>query len=356
MFIDEATIRVQGGDGGNGCVSFRREKYVPFGGPNGGNGGRGGHVILKASFDKSSLLDFKYQPKYVGERGEHGMGKDMYGRGGEDVTLLLPPGTLVFDNETQLLLVDLAHDGDEFVIAHGGKGGRGNMNFATSTNRAPKTATPGEAGEKREVRLELRLLADVGLVGLPNAGKSSLLRSVSRATPKVANYPFTTLEPGLGVVSHKDQQIVLADLPGLIEGASQGLGLGHRFLRHVSRNRLLLHLVDCSMETLEIVEAVRTIRKELAAYDTELTERPQVLVFTKADLMDAQTLADKKRALELNGLSGFFISSHTRYGLEGLLDFLAEKRAQWSIPPPAPTPEPEIETEPSDAGDLRRHV
>jgi GTP-binding protein len=321
--IDEVVIRIQGGSGGNGCISFRRETFVPFGGPNGGDGGMGGDVYLKATRDKTSLLDFKYQPRYLAERGEHGLGKDMFGRGGEDLIVAVPMGTLVFDNQTGELLADLTEHEQTILVAKGGRGGRGNLSFKSSTNRAPRNATPGELGESKELKLELKLLADVGLIGLPNAGKSSFLTAVSRARPKVADYPFTTLEPALGVVEHKGHAFVIADLPGLIERASEGAGLGHRFLRHVARNRVLLHLVDITQSPESIQKSIETIRNELGAYDPELLEREQRLVFTKIDLLPAEDLAEQKQKLRALGLDGYFISSAAREGLGPLLDDLA---------------------------------
>jgi len=329
MFIDEVKIRLFAGAGGNGCVSFRREKYVPFGGPNGGNGGRGGNVYLVATRNKTSLLDFKYQPKFEAERGEHGMGSDMFGRGGEDLYIQVPMGTLVEDIETGEVVVDLVKDGQEVLIAAGGRGGRGNLSYKSSTNRAPRTFEQGTPGQHREIRLELKVLADIGLIGLPNAGKSSFLRVVSRATPKVANYPFTTLEPHLGVVEHKNQSFVVADLPGLIEGAAQGAGLGHQFLRHVARNRILLHMVDSSDSIDDIEKNVEVIRAELKAFDPELVNRPQILVFTKIDLLPAEEQEEKKREIESRGLIGYHISSQTQQGMEPLLDELAVASQSW---------------------------
>lgn len=342
--IDEVVIRAIAGSGGNGCVSFRREKYVPYGGPNGGNGGRGGSVILVATRDKTSLLDFKYKPKYEGERGEHGMGSDCDGRGGEDLILHVPLGTQVYDVKTGAMLVDLKRHEQRWKAACGGRGGRGNRTFATSTNRAPRTASPGRAGDIRELKLELRVLADIGLVGLPNAGKSTLLRSITAARPKTAAYPFTTLEPHLGVVDHKDQTFVIADLPGLIEGASEGAGLGHKFLRHVARNRLLLHLVDGSEPVETITASVEVIRKELRDYDAALGERPEVLVFTKMDLLDDEKQAEKRAELDAAGLTGFYISSGTRFGLDALLDHLSSLAPAWreqDLAEAEPEPQPE---------------
>jgi GTP-binding protein len=279
------------------------------------------------------------------------MGSDCYGRGGEDLTIRVPVGTLVYDNATGDLLEDLNEDGKEILIARGGKGGIGNMHFATSTNRAPRIATPGTPGEAREIKLELRVLADVGLLGLPNAGKSSFLKTVSRASPKVADYPFTTLEPHLGVVEHKGQSIVIADLPGLIEGASTGAGLGHKFLRHVSRNRLLLHLTDISVPTEEILSAVKIIRTELSAYDAQLGRREQVLVFTKIDLMPDEELSAKVEELRQAGLEGFCISSMTSSGIGRLLDFLAERSQSWKKAAAASSSESDVKPAAAEAAE-----
>lgn len=317
-FIDEATIKIEGGTGGDGCSSFRREKFVPLGGPDGGNGGKGGDVIFIASESKRSLLDFKFQPLYQAERGQHGKGKDMHGRGGEDLIISVPVGTLLYEKGE--LLADLNKNNQQICIAKGGRGGRGNMTYTTSTNRAPRTFQRGTPGEVREVKLELRLLADVGLIGFPNAGKSSFLKAVSRAEPKVAAYPFTTLDPNLGVVKHKQQNLVLADLPGLIEGAHKGTGLGHKFLKHASRNRILLHLVEAWVEPEEIIERVGVIRHELNAHDPALSLRKEILVFTKCDLMTPEQVEERRRELLLFDLDGIFISSHSKLGVEDLLD------------------------------------
>jgi len=343
--IDEVIIHVQSGAGGNGCISFRREKYVPYGGPNGGNGGHGGDVYLLATRDKTSLLDFKFRPKFEAPRGEHGMGRDMFGRAGEPLEIPVPTGTLVYDQDTGWLLHDLTRHGEKVLIARGGKGGRGNLSFKTSTNRAPRVATPGETGEIKHLRLELRLLADIGLIGKPNAGKSSFLRAISRATPKVADYPFTTLEPHLGVVDHKGQGFVVADLPGLIEGASEGIGLGHKFLRHVSRNRLLLHLVEGHLEVESTAESIRTIQMELEKYDPILASRPQLLVFTKADLLRESERAAKLKELDALGFPGWFISSHSGAGMSALLDHLSALAATWHPDPEAINPTSEGEHE-----------
>jgi len=319
-FIDEVNIRVHSGAGGDGCISFRREKYVPRGGPNGGNGGTGGSIKFLATRNKRSLLDFKYQPIFRAERGQHGLGKDMNGHAGEDRVIQVPAGTQIYDPNTGDLIYDLVSDGNSFEVLKGGKGGRGNKSYATSTNRAPRIAEPGESGKLMELKLELRLLADAGLIGLPNAGKSSLLRKVSRAHPKAGDYPFTTLEPNLGVFSHRGQSYVLADLPGLIEGAASGAGLGHKFLRHATRNRILLHLVDASLELQEIKTSINTIRNELEAFDPSLTQREELLVFTKSDLMNIDVLEDKQKALAKEGYVGTFISNLTGAGIETLLD------------------------------------
>jgi len=327
--IDEVNIRVISGGGGNGCVSFRRETGIPYGGPNGGNGGRGGNVYLQATRDKTSLLDFKYQPKYEAERGEHGMGSDCNGHAGEDLTISVPLGTMIYDLATGDLLEDLTRHGQKVLIAEGGRGGRGNLSFKSSTNRAPRTATKGTPGTEKELKLELRLLADVGLIGFPNAGKSSFLSSISRARPKVADYPFTTLEPHLGVVSHKGQGFVIADLPGLIEGASEGTGLGIKFLKHVARNRVLLHLVEITQEPAAIEKNIKLIRKELGAFDKNLLKREELLVFTKVDLLSESAQKRKKQALEKRRLKGFYVSSKTGTGMEKLLDALAERAPKW---------------------------
>jgi GTP-binding protein len=251
-FVDLVKIKAVAGRGGDGKISFRREKGEAFGGPDGGNGGHGGNVYIVGTRDKTSLLDFKYRPKYEAKRGQHGKGSDMDGRAGEDMLLSVPLGTLIYDAETGEEIHDLCEENKPLLIARGGKGGRGNKSFVSSVLRGPRICTPGAEGQVRELKLELRLLADVGLIGLPNAGKSTLLKTLSRATPKIASYPFTTLQPNLGVVYHKEQSFVMADLPGLIEGASEGQGLGIQFLKHASRNKLLLHLVEISQDTEEI--------------------------------------------------------------------------------------------------------
>ena len=289
-FIDEAIIEVHGGDGGNGVASFRREKYIPRGGPDGGDGGRGGSILAVADRNINTLIDYRYARIHRAKRGEHGHGADKYGRGADDIRLRVPVGTVVFDAETGEVIADLAQDGAEALLAKGGKGGLGNLHFKSSTNRAPRQATPGEEGESRKLRLELRVLADVGLFGLPNAGKSTLIRAVSAARPKVADYPFTTLAPNLGVVRTDERRsFVVADIPGLIEGAADGAGLGHQFLRHLQRTRLLLHVVDILPPDpgADPVRDARAIANELKRYDESLFTKERWLVINKIDLLEA---------------------------------------------------------------------
>ena len=289
MFVDEVEIHVRAGDGGRGCVSFRREKYVPRGGPNGGDGGRGGSVIVEADEGLGTLLDFRYRRHYTAPRGGHGEGSDRHGASGEDLVLRVPVGTTIHEPHAGVLLGDLTADGERLEVARGGRGGRGNARFATSTNRAPRRADPGEAGEERTLRLELRLLADVGVVGFPNAGKSTLVSRLSAARPKIADYPFTTLVPTLGLVRlDEERSFVIADVPGLIPGASEGKGLGLRFLRHLERTRLLVHLLDLDPATgRDPVEDWKTIQAELREYSPELAARPQLIAANKIDLEGA---------------------------------------------------------------------
>ncbi len=287
-FIDEARIEVIAGDGGNGAASFRREKYIPKGGPSGGDGGRGGSVFIVADRNINTLIDYRFQRQYKAQRGENGMGADCYGKSGIDITLRMPVGTVVKDNETDEVMYDLAEDGQMICLAKGGDGGLGNIHFKSSVNRAPRQHTNGKEGERYMVHLELRVLADVGLLGMPNAGKSSLIRAVSAARPRVADYPFTTLAPNLGVVRvDENRSFVMADIPGLIEGASEGAGLGHQFLRHLQRTRLLLHVVDLapfSDQTDPVAEA-KAIVEELRKYDPNLAAKPRWLVLNKLDLI-----------------------------------------------------------------------
>jgi GTPase len=285
-FVDEAQIRVQAGNGGNGCASFRREKFIPFGGPDGGDGGDGGSVWIVADEGLNTLVDFRHMRMFKAPRGQNGMGSQMYGKGGEDIEIRVPVGTVVTNVDTDEVIGDLTAHGQRMKVAEGGRGGLGNIHFKSSVNRAPRKATPGTPGEVRDLKLELRLLADVGLLGFPNAGKSTFIRAVSAATPRVADYPFTTLHPNLGVVRiGTDQSFVIADIPGIIEGAAEGAGLGIQFLRHVSRTSLLLHVVDIQpVDGSDPVEQVRTIESELASFDEELVDRPRWLVINKSDV------------------------------------------------------------------------
>ena len=324
-FIDEAKIHVKAGDGGRGCVSFRREKYVPKGGPDGGDGGKGGDVVFIADTRLTSLLDFKYRRHFRAERGEHGKGSLRHGRNGRDLVVKVPVGTVIKDAETGDVLSDLTEQGQTFVCAKGGRGGRGNARFATSTNRAPRYAEPGEPGEERWLKLELKLLADVGIIGFPNAGKSTLISCISAARPKVAGYPFTTLRPHLGVVRYnEDRTFVVADIPGLVKGAHRGRGLGIRFLKHIERTRLLLHLLDLSPDTgRDPVEDFDVVNKELRAFNTGLSRRPQVVALNKIDLPGAREKAGQLlKYFSDKGIKVFLISAVTGEGLKELVDFL----------------------------------
>ncbi|HEY8341694.1 MAG TPA: GTPase ObgE [Calditerricola sp.] len=325
MFVDSVKIYVKGGDGGNGIVAFRREKYVPKGGPAGGDGGKGGDVVLEVDEGLSTLLDFRYQRLFKAPRGQNGKSKGQHGADAEDLVLKVPPGTMVYDDETGELLADLTRHGQRAVIARGGRGGRGNMRFATPANPAPEIAEKGEPGEERWVRLELKLLADVGLIGFPSVGKSTLLSVVSAAKPKIAPYPFTTLTPNLGVVDvDGERSFVLADLPGLIEGAHQGVGLGHQFLRHVERTRLLIHVVDIAgSEGRDPVEDYHKINEELRLYDEHLASRPQVVAANKMDLPGAaENLERFRRAVP--DVPVYPISAATRQGVRELVYAVAD--------------------------------
>jgi GTP-binding protein len=295
-FLDQAKVYVRSGDGGAGCVSFRREKFIEFGGPDGGDGGRGGDVIVECVKGLNTLIDFRYQQHFKAKVGTHGMGKNRAGGRGADAVLKVPEGTQVFDEAGETLIADLKLEGERVRVARGGNGGFGNAHFTTSTNRAPRRANPGEAGQERTLILRLKLIADAGLVGLPNAGKSTLLARVSAARPKIADYPFTTLHPGLGVARIDDRDFVLADIPGLIEGAHEGTGLGDRFLGHIERCRVLLHLVDAAGDNAGA--AYRTIRRELAAYGAGLSEKTEVVALSKVDAVDEETLRKQKDRLK----------------------------------------------------------
>jgi len=321
-FIDEVRITVQAGRGGRGCVSFRREKYVPRGGPDGGQGGKGGDVALEVDPHVRTLIDYRFRPLQRAERGQHGRGKDQTGASGEDRVLRVPRGTIVRDAETGESLADLTAVGERLVIARGGLGGRGNASFKTSTNRAPRYAQPGESGEERKLQLELRLLADVGIVGFPNAGKSTLISVISSARPKIADYPFTTLTPNLGLVRlDEESSFVVADVPGLIPGAHEGAGLGSRFLRHLSRTRLLVHVIDLSPATgRDPVEDFHQINRELASFKGDLGEKPQILAANKTDIPETAEALEKVRALAADvGLEVYPISAVTREGVRSLV-------------------------------------
>jgi GTP-binding protein len=323
QFIDECEIDVRAGNGGNGMASFRREPFVPRGGPSGGDGGDGGSVILVADEQLSTLLDLRYQKTYKAAHGEHGSGRDRYGRAAVDVIVRVPVGTVVEDAESGERLADLATAGERFVAAQGGKGGRGNIHFATSTNQSPSKAEPGEPGQQRRLRLELKLLADAGLLGYPNVGKSTFIAAVSRARPKIADYPFTTLTPNLGVVALPGgRSFVLADIPGLIEGASEGHGLGHRFLRHVERTRVLLHLVELSSEPgRDPWHDYEVINRELAQYSPELLERPQIVALTKMDITETRDAYPHWRAeFERHGVELHQMSAATGEGVRDVLE------------------------------------
>jgi GTP-binding protein len=320
MFIDEVRIRVKAGDGGNGCLAFRREKFVPRGGPSGGDGGRGGDVVFVASEHHNTLLHFRFNPEHEAERGRHGEGSQRTGREGESKDVPVPVGTIVYDEATGEVLHDFTQAGERFVVAKGGKGGRGNQHFATPTHQAPTEHEPGRPGEERKLRLELKLLADVGLVGFPNAGKSTLISRISAARPKIADYPFTTLEPNLGVVSAGDETFVVADIPGLIEGAHLGHGLGVQFLKHVERTRLLVHLVDVSETTgRDPVEDFRIVMEELEGFSPDLIRKPMVVVASKVDVAQDKARINSLKALAAEkGLPFYEISSVTGQGIEDL--------------------------------------
>jgi len=344
-FVDEAFIDVAAGDGGNGCVSFRHEKYKEFGGPNGGDGGRGGHVFAVADSNLNTLVDFRYSRRHDAKRGQHGMGSDMFGAAGEDVTLKMPVGTIISDVETGEVLFELLTPGEVIIIAKGGDGGFGNMRFKSAINRAPRQKTPGWPGESRSLKLELKVLADVGLLGMPNAGKSTLISAISNARPRIADYPFTTLHPNLGVVRvGPEQSFVVADLPGLIEGASEGAGLGHLFLRHLQRTRLLLHVIDMAPfdDSVDPVAQAKAIVGELKKYDAALYQKPRWLVLNKLDMVPADERAarvgDFVKRLRFKG-PVFEISALTREGCEPLVQAIYRhvKAQQVSEQPPAET-------------------
>jgi GTP-binding protein len=327
QFVDYAKIHVKAGDGGRGCVSFRREKYVPRGGPNGGDGGRGGHVVIKATSKLNTLLDQKYKREYKADRGQHGMGKKMHGKNGEDLIIPVPVGTVIKEVDQEEMIADLDADGSYYIAARGGRGGLGNAHFATPVRKAPRFAQPGESGEERWLIFELKLLADVGLIGLPNAGKSTLISVISSARPKIADYPFTTLVPNLGVIKLEDfRSFVVADIPGLIEGAHKGAGLGFQFLRHVERTTILLHLVDISVMAVEDpVDNYRKINRELALYSPSPINKYQAVVATKLDIADKKRLDRLRRYCKTNGIDFFEISAVTGKGIKELVAYLSVK-------------------------------
>ncbi|HSY11531.1 MAG TPA: GTPase ObgE [Verrucomicrobiae bacterium] len=334
MFVDEAKIRVKAGDGGNGCMAFRREKFVPRGGPSGGDGGRGGDVIMESSERHNTLVHFRFNPEYKAERGRHGEGSDKTGREGENIVLKVPVGTIVYDELTGELVHDFSHPDERVVVARGGRGGRGNAQFATSTHQAPREHEEGRPGEERDLRLELKLLADIGLVGYPNAGKSTLISRISAAKPKIADYPFTTLQPNLGVVvvgdPSEDVSFVVADIPGLIEGASGGAGLGTQFLKHIERTRLLVHLVDVSDASgrPDPVEDYEVITRELASFGAGLDTKPTIVAASKIDAANKDKLAKLERYCKRKKLDLIPISAVTGEGIEELKYAMARKLAK----------------------------
>ena len=359
-FVDEATIDVAAGDGGAGCASFRREKFIPFGGPNGGDGGRGGSIHAVADVNLNTLIDYRYARRHEARNGEAGRGSDQFGAAGEDIVLRMPVGTILTDVESGQVVAELLVPGERLLICKGGDGGFGNLHFKTSTNRAPRQKTPGWPGEQKKLKLELRVLADVGLLGMPNAGKSTLIAAISNARPKIADYPFTTLHPNLGVVRvAPEQSFVVADIPGLIEGAAEGAGLGHQFLRHLQRTRLLLHLVDMAPfdESVDPVAQAKAIVKELKKYDPALHAKPRWLILNKMDMVDA----DHRAALVKDFVKRmrskapvFEISGLTREGLEPLLKAIYKHVAASKNAPQAPV-DPRFDTTPAGEGTLESH-
>jgi GTP-binding protein len=355
MFVDEAEIYVKGGNGGHGCVSFRREKFIPKGGPDGGDGGDGGSVYMVAADHMDTLLDFAGRHHWRARNGQPGMGKNCHGKNGDDLIIELPPGTIVFDRDTGVMLKDLANAGDRVCIARGGRGGKGNTSFATPTNQTPRVAQDGEPAEERWLRLELKLIADVGLVGLPNAGKSTLISRLSSARPKIADYPFTTLTPQLGIVELGEyRRFVMADLPGLIEGAHEGAGLGDEFLKHIERTRVILHVVDiCPMDgSPSPAEAYRVIRRELEQHSDALAEKPELIVANKSDLLpDGDAAQDLSKEL---GIDVILISSATGQGLTALREHLWKliSSQREEVGPKLKTPEKEWPVSPHLRDDL----
>jgi GTP-binding protein len=342
MFIDEVRIFVKAGDGGNGILAFRREKFVPRGGPSGGDGGRGGNIYMVASPHHNTLLHFRFNPEHKADRGRHGEGSNKKGRDAEHIELPVPVGTVVYDEDTGEIVHDFTVVGEKFLIARGGRGGRGNQHFATPTHQAPTEHEDGKPGQARNLRLELKLLADAGLVGFPNAGKSTLISRISAARPKIADYPFTTLEPNLGVVSHEERTFVVADIPGLIEGAHEGHGLGIRFLKHIERTKLLVHLVDVSEGSLrDPVEDYKVVLNEIKRFSEELAQKPMIVVATKMDsAQDSERVKRLQAAARRRKMPFVKISAVTGEGLPALLS----KMAEFVFAAPAPAAEPVLES------------
>ncbi|WP_019907564.1 GTPase ObgE [Thermoanaerobacter indiensis] len=358
MFIDTARIYIKAGDGGNGIISFRREKYVAYGGPDGGDGGKGGDVIFVADPNLSTLLDFKYRKKYIAQNGENGRGKNQYGKNGEDLYIKVPVGTLIINDETGEIIADLVKPNQKAIVLRGGKGGRGNTKFATSTLKTPRFAESGEKGKEMWVRLELKLLADVGLIGFPNAGKSTLLASCTRAKPKIANYPFTTLTPNLGVVEYKGKSFVMADIPGLIEGAHRGEGLGHDFLRHIERTKMLIHVVDVSgNERRDPIEDFEKINEELKLYSERLLTLPQIVAANKIDLQSGrENYPDFEKEIKKRGYDVYPISALTKEGIDKLLDKTIEILSSIPVEEIKEVPEVIVYTPPEEEETLNIEV
>jgi len=336
QFLDQAKVYVRSGDGGNGCVSFRREKFIEFGGPDGGDGGKGGDVIVECVANLNTLLDYRYKQHFKAKKGGNGMGQNRTGAGGADVVLKVPPGTQIFDEDDETLIADLTEPGERIVLLEGGNGGFGNTKFKSSTNRAPRRANPGQPGEEMYIWLRLKLIGDAGIIGLPNAGKSTFLAAVSAAKPKIADYPFTTLHPNLGVVRIDGFDFVLADIPGLIEGAHEGAGIGDRFLGHVERTAVLLHLVDATSD--DVKEAYEIVRGEVEAYGASLENKPEVLALSKADAVTKDELKKKARALKnASDTEPLIVSAVTREGVQDVLRALAAEvkktRAEAKVAP-----------------------